>query len=453
MQGMTKQRAVIAIAFLSILVLAGVMRITSATNTIVDRPIRNDAKDYVAYSFNWQNSNIYSRQVTWVPGHMPDRIVSDALRPPGYPAFLRLFLSGIPDLTFVRSVMLGQAWLGIVTVALVFGLARLMLGPIAALFAMLLTAISPHLIVMENYLLSETLYTTLLVAAIAAGVLALRRPDSPRTLASATSNGGILALCALVRPTLEHIPLLILLGTCIAPGLRVYRKHALCGMIAFALIMAPWWVRNLDAIGQISDSSLMINTLHHGSYPGFMYEGDPKTLGDPYRFDPHSRDAEASLGAVLTDILHKFTQQPITYLGWYLVGKIKFFFNWDIVDGFGDIFTYAEFETPYYANRLFLLTRALMFGLHWPLVIAGLLGAGLVWTRFAKFTVDGWKVLAMRWLSVVLLYAIALHMIGAPFPRYSIPFRPLLYVMAAFTVAACAGWIKTHRRSASGSAG
>jgi len=33
-------------------------------------------------------------------------------------------------------------------------------------------------------------------------------------------------------------------------------------------------------------------------------------------------------------------------------------------------------------------------------------------------------------VSAIVLYAIAFHMIGAPFPRYGVPFRPLLYMLA-----------------------
>ena len=376
---------------------------------------------------------------------MPAPVVSDALRPPGYPAFLRLFLSGTPDMAFVQSVMLGQAGIGIVIVALVFFLARSLLGSFAALISMLLVAISPHMVVMENYLLTETLYTLLLVLFIGAGTLAVRRLDSPPGLMLAAVAGGLLGLCSLVRPTLEHMPLLIAIGVCVSPCLHNYRKSALYGLLVFILIMAPWWGRNVEATGHLSDSSLMINTLHHGSYPGFMYNDDPKTLGNPYAFDPHSREAEASLGAVLADIGHKFTDDPVRYLGWYLVGKTKFFFNWDIVDGVGDIFTYPELQTPYYSDKLFLVTVSLMLSLHWPLVIAGLLGAVLVWTRFAAFAIEGWRLQAMRWLSLVLFYAIAVHMVGAPFPRYSIPFRPLLYVLATFAILVCVRWTMAYR--------
>jgi len=447
-QRATIHSAIFALAFLGILGLATYIRITSASNTIVNAPIRNDAADYVAYSYNWKNLNVYSRQVTWVPDHAPDSVVSDAVRPPGYPAFLLLFLSGKPDAAFVRAVMYAQASIGIAIVVLAFLLARLLLGSIAALFVMLLTAISPHLVVMENYLLTETLYTAFVVLMVGVGALALRRPCSTQGIILAVTTGATIAICGLIRPTLEHLALVVLVATCVLPGLREYRKSALCGLGAFVVMMAPWWTRNIEAIGHVSDGSLMVRTVHHGSYPDFMYKNDPASLGYPYNFDPHSAEAEANLGAALSDIVHKFATEPARYLKWYLFGKVRFFFNWKIVDGFGEFYTYPELETPYYGNALFVLTASLMFGLHWPLVIAALLGSMLSWTRFAALAVADWRLRAMRWLSLVLLYAIAVHMIGAPFPRYSIPFRPLEYILAVFAVMVFVGWVKEHRRTA-----
>lgn len=438
----------ITIAFLLVLVLAAAMRITAAMNTVVDTPIRSDAQGYVAYSYNLKNSGIYSRQVTWIPGDKPERVVPDALQQPGYPAFLRLFLGDTPDAAFVRSVMFAQACIGVVTVALAFVLTRLALGSLAALFVMLLVAISPHLIVMENYVLSETLFTLLVVVAIGAGTIAMRYRDSAKGMAAAAATGGALGLCCLVRPPLTQLALLVTVATILIPPLRGYRRQALVGMICFMLVMAPWWIRNLYEFGHMADSTSMINTLLHGSYPDFLYNGDPKTLGYPYRFDPRMGEIGQSVGTALAEIQRKFANEPMTYLEWYLLGKVKFFFNWQIVDGFYDVFTYPVLKSPYFGNTVFVFTHALMRGLHWPLMIAGLLGGVLAWTKRAEIVVAGWKLHALRWQSLVLANILLANMVGAPYPRYSIPFRPLLYLLALFSILVCAAWVRDHREHA-----
>jgi hypothetical protein len=53
-----------------------------------------------------------------------------------------------------------------------------------------------------------------------------------------------------------------------------------------------------------------------------------------------------------------------------------------------------------------------------------------------------------RFVSLVLLYFTAMHMVGAPFPRYSIPLRPFLYGMGLLTAAwgwqfLCRRWVKS----------
>ncbi len=432
-------------AMVMVMLLAVVLRFTSAHDTVVDRPIRGDAKDYVGYAYNWKNNDIYSRQVTWVPSHRPAQTSPDALRPPGYPAFLMPFLTKTPDWAFVRSVMWAQACIGIVIVLMTFLLARALLGLPAAVFASFVVAISPHLIVMENYLLTETLYTLLVLSTLCVGVLAVRAQDSASHIVWAGLAGIAVALCCLVRPTLDQMPLVLVAITWAVPALKRYRKASLCALAAFFVVMAPWWIRNLTEFGHINDNSLMIQTLHHGSYPGFMYHDDPRTLGYPYESDPQSHIADASLANVLHYIAHKFSEHPLKLLGWYMFGKIGFFFSWQMISGFGDIFTYQELQTPYYSNQLFRITHSLMFGLHWPLVFAGLLGSILVWTKAAGLILTGWRLRGMRWLALVLFYAIAVHMVGAPFPRYSIPFRPQLYLLAAFSVVLFVKWLKVRR--------
>lgn len=418
------------------------MRITAARTTVVDTPIRADAKGYVAYAYNWHHYGIFSRQATWIPSEVPARIVPDALQQPGYPAFLRLFLNGLPDEAFVHSVMFGQACLGIATVALSFVLTRMILGSMAALLVMLLVALSPHLIVMENYLLSETLYAFSLLAFLITGTAAMRQDERGKQLMLSGVTGSILGLACLVRPPLMQFAPLMFLLTMAIPRLRAYRARSLYGLLGFVLILTPWVVRNIIELGQIGDSSLMINTLIHGSYPDMLYNGDPGTLGYAYRFDPRIGEISRNLGTALAEIRHKFTEAPFAYAEWYLVGKIIYFFKWQVVGGFADVFTYPVLRSPYFGNDIFLVTHALMSGLHWPLVVAGLIGAITAWIPRAKMVVSGWRLGTIRWFSLVLAVVLFGNMIGAPYSRYSIPFLPLLYVLAAFALQFTANWLK-----------
>jgi hypothetical protein len=39
-----------------------------------------------------------------------------------------------------------------------------------------------------------------------------------------------------------------------------------------------------------------------------------------------------------------------------------------------------------------------------------------------------------RYISALLIYFTVLHMVGAPFPRYSVPLRPFQYAMALYAL-------------------
>jgi hypothetical protein len=47
-------------------------------------------------------------------------------------------------------------------------------------------------------------------------------------------------------------------------------------------------------------------------------------------------------------------------------------------------------------------------------------------------------------VALLVVYAIAFHMIAAPFPRYAIPFRPFIYVLALLPLRAA--WLATRRQ-------
>lgn len=165
-----------------------------------------------------------------------------------------------------------------------------------------------------------------------------------------------------------------------------------------------------------------------------MYKNNPGTYGDPYRLDPQSDQIGRSLPSVMTHIAQNFKNNPLVYTRWYLIGKPGFFLSWTNIDGAGDIFIYNVASSPYLDDRRFDLIRRLAYVLHWPLMLLGLIGACLPWWRSQRWGLSGEPLFAARLVSLVVAYAIGFHMIGAPFPRYGIPFRPLLYPLALLAV-------------------
>jgi 4-amino-4-deoxy-L-arabinose transferase-like glycosyltransferase len=427
------------IALLLILLLSACLQFTAVARTEAYNPLGADALDYFLSAYNLDHYGVYSRTVTFPQEDHLQAPPPDAVRSPGYPLFLRLLGHPEPSLNYIGRVMLVQAALGVASVWMMYLIATRFLRRRWACLAALLTAISPHLIVISTYLLTESLFFFLLLASTL-GLLKAIESAKP-THWSFVLVGLLWGLCSLVRPTVEFIPVLVLLAAIAIPRLKQFRATAMLLFLGFAVVLAPWLIRNATLPPQDNQPSLMIQFLLHGSYPNFLYQNNPATYGDPYRWDPSVDQIGRSLPKVLTHIAHNFKDDPLTYARWYLIGKPGFFLSWTNLESWtnpdgGDIYIYPVKRSPFRDDQRFVLIRNLAYVLHWPLMLLGLAGACLPWWRPQRWELSGASLFATRLLSLILLYAIGFHMIGAPFPRYGIPFRPLLYPLALMAVLA-----------------
>jgi 4-amino-4-deoxy-L-arabinose transferase-like glycosyltransferase len=169
-------------------------------------------------------------------------------RPPIYSLFsagsLMMLGENLAAVAFVQHL------LGVVTVGLTYWLALLIFGRPAALLAGLLTACSSVLILHEHYILSEALFTQLLLAACLVVVLALRR-DRPAWYLGA---GLALGLAVLARPVAQAALLAVPLVLVAQRGWWGAWRPGLLVLLGAGLLMVPWMVRNRLAYGSFSTS-------------------------------------------------------------------------------------------------------------------------------------------------------------------------------------------------------
>lgn len=418
---------------LVILALAALVQFTVITRSRSEMPMVSDAADYFSYAYNLKHFGIYSNALTWAGQPPPGGVQPDALRSPGY----ALFLLAIPGLdasdAYLHRVAQVQAMLGVLSVWLVFLVGGHFLRSGWTHLAAFITAISPHLANLGTYLLTEVLFHFLLLLSVQASILALRRPGNWMPLLAGLTWG----LCGLVRPTVMFVPALLLLCTLVVPAMRKWHLAAFWLFAGFIAMQAPWLVRNQLTTLDRSQGSLMVGTLHHGAYPNFMYENRPETLGWPFRFDPRSEQAERDLPSVLTDIAGKVREHPLTYAKWYLLGKPVTFLSWGYIQGH-DIYVFEPVQSPYLDHPWFAASRMLALWMHWPLMLLGTIAALLAWWRPAWLGLEGDRLQAARLVSLVIVYAIAFHVFAAPYPRYGVPFRSLIQLMA---LALASAWI------------
>lgn len=415
---------------LMLIVLLGThLRVQMVAHTEVIDPVRSDARDYVLYALNLERFGVYSGSgASLGTGSTPS---PDAVRPPGYPAFLYAVFSATSDEFRIRGALWAQTMLSVLAIPLSFLLFQRFLPPFFSLTATLLVAISPHLVAVNIYLLTETLYCAFLLLLFFLASRFFHKPDTGSALLIGLTSG----LATLVRPALQFfiVPLAILVGTR-ASGRRAL-VWGIAALLAHATVVGAWTARNLSAIGRTSDPTLQINFLHHGLYPDFMYNGDPRSYGYPYRFDPNSPLIRKSSEAALAEIKRRFSEDPADYARWYLIGKPLAFWSWNYVQGMGDVFIYEVGRSPYSSDRLFRATHRLMRSVHWPLIALGALGALVPWLpRRWRGEVEMSGLYTLRAVSLLLIYYTLLHMVGAPFPRYATPLRPFLFGIATFAV-------------------
>ena len=416
------------------------LRGNSWISTTVLRPVQSDAADYFYYAYNLRHHHTYSRGIS----HSKDseyEPTPDAARPPGYPIVLSLLINGPPTAKLIEKIQLFQMLVSTLTLIIAFFFFRFYLPPLPGGAAALLMALSPHLIIFNSYILTETLFCFFLVLI---GFLICKYVRQPSVWFSILL-GSMMGIATLIRLSLQFFPIVMAIIVIIHYGRHTGPKLAFAIMLGFIITLSPWYTRNGVTLGKISDTSLMINFLHHGMYPDFKYKQQPKSYGRPYKFDPRSVEINADLTSVLKEIKKRFRTDPLRHLQWFLLKKPFFFWSWNTVQGHGDIYVYYVSDTPFFKKNIFQWTHRFMRITHTPLVIMSLFGSLLVWIAPLSIRINRDIILVVRFVSALLLYYTILHVIGVPFPRYSVPLRPFQYGMALFSLYAFYDVVKTNK--------
>lgn len=183
-----------------------------------------------------------------------------AFRPPGYPSFLAAVYVATGLLPFDRWTVgrTVNALLGTLAVGLLGLIAFQTWGRRVALVAMVVAAVDVPLILVGGSLLSETLFVTLTLAAVAT---AMHARVAPRRLAWAAGVGVLIGLSTLTRPT--GLVLVVPLGLAVAA--RRPRAAAVL-LAATVLTIAPWTVRNAVQMHTFIPVSSFVGSWLGGTY-------------------------------------------------------------------------------------------------------------------------------------------------------------------------------------------
>lgn len=216
--------------------------------------VNGDEEQYVQLA----RSLLHGDGFAWGPGR------PTSLRPPLYPAIVAGLWSvaGEDNLQAVRVLQFGLALL---TAALVYALGTRVFGRPVGLVAAVVTWLYPTLIFLNVTILTETLFTLLLVAFVLLAVMLVQQPKWWTALAC----GVILGLGALTRSVLWPVPLLLCPLLILQIPRPVRSRLALAALVlaGYAATVSPWAVRNtrLQGVPTIVDTMAGLN-LRMGNY-------------------------------------------------------------------------------------------------------------------------------------------------------------------------------------------
>jgi 4-amino-4-deoxy-L-arabinose transferase-like glycosyltransferase len=186
--------------------------------------------------------------------------VPTAEHPPLFMVLIALFDLVGADGFLSQKLLLGLV--GTLTVVLVGFLGRRVAGDHAGLIAASIAAVYPLLWLADGSLMSESLYGVFVVAVL----LAAYGYRDHRSWKRAAILGALIGLAALTRgEALLLVPLLAiaLLAFGPLPG-RARLEHIGALALAFALVLAPWTIRNLTTF----KSPVLISTNSEGVWVG-----------------------------------------------------------------------------------------------------------------------------------------------------------------------------------------
>ncbi len=221
--------------------------------------------------------------------------------PPGYPYFLGAVYRLTGDSR--TAVRLAQALLGAITAVLAAELTRRTISARVGLACGLLVAVLPTHVLYSSLLMSEVLFTFLIVLAM---LLAVAGGGWRRSLLT----GLVLGAAALVRGHAVVLAVPIVVWWLVASRIRIADRRAAVATLSalaggFVLMLAPWTIRNAVQLHEFQPGSTNLGiTLWTGNNPDATgavmiapvadFERETRDLAEPereVRFDALARDA------------------------------------------------------------------------------------------------------------------------------------------------------------------
>ena len=198
------------------------------------------------------------------------RFIPEAIRTPGYPAFLAVIDRTVGESHVAIAVAQGALFAGICLI--VFALARRVASERLAAVAAVVTALYAPIPYYGALALTEV-FTTFLVTT---GMLLWLKAQQTNRAATFAAAGVVFAWTALTRPTFQYLPLFLIAGGWAVAGVRGTARPRWRGPLvmigAYVLVLVPWMVYNVRQFHEITFTPAggMGRTLFEGYWQGAL---------------------------------------------------------------------------------------------------------------------------------------------------------------------------------------
>lgn len=365
--------------------------------------LAGDALNYQMMSWQWVEDGVYGYALQRRSGE-PNAYVT-----PGYPLFLSAIYAVVRDPYLQITVARGlQMALGAATTIIAFLAVRRTIGRSdVALLTAFLVAVYPPFVQSSWQILTEVL-------ALFTMVLYFWLQASGLVTGSRWWNiaaGLAFAAQLLVRPVLLPLAPLPFLYLLVKHGWRRWPEALRAGLwtaLGAIVLMLPWWIRNLVVLNQMVLTST-------GSANPFLAGTYPYLRGMLEDFSRAGLTSEDQGWFARRRLREGFSREPLLYLRWYTVGKIR-----------------MTFETPWLYEHLAERPR-FQEGVR-------LAHLALSWLGFAGLVLGAFRNGAMRFALLYLALFTSLHLIFIPTTRYAYQLMFFLLFGAAYLSCEVARW-------------
>jgi 4-amino-4-deoxy-L-arabinose transferase-like glycosyltransferase len=401
---------------------AFLLRFLAANGEWVRPHLWGDSTHYMYYAYNLYKHSVFSSSPIGTPHPLADGFDS-----PAYPFLVSLFIRFGGDAWF-KALLVSQCLLGTLTVVVSAILARRIFGHAAAIGVALVIAFWPHLVVISAWVLTETLFGTLLITGLWMSVRLTERGGK----IAAMGTGFVWGLAALTNPVASLMPALLAVPI---GRLRGWRLAALM-VIAGSLFPAAWAIRNHDLPTAASSTGRALMNFVQGSWPEYhraIHIG--RTPQEAIIADLINQQVGVTVDhptAGLAQIGQRLAGAPARYLQWYLLQKPYLLWDWRIRVGAGgpDGIEVAPLShSPYRFIPLLGLSLDVYRTLNPLVFVLALLGIFWAAWRWSTHTP------ALVFAAITAVYATVVYSVLQAEPRYSIPYRPLEVLLACAGVA------------------